>query len=400
MNRLSEQEVDTFAEVCRNMNHLIDNINLIETKVLVLDKKEKSRAIAETKKFTAKKKGSADMKTVILSAFLSVALLVGSVFGEVSKDRINFNTMSTTNGVVAEVRNLIDDINTELTNAGGRFANIGTGNIYYVDSATGNDNRVGTRPQWATATGDAAVALTTANNGDVIVFIQNHGESLSAADGMDVDVAGVAVIGLGDGTDAPEFTYTTTTGEIVIGADNVLLYNLRLIAATESIVNGISIEASVTSPIIMNCVFPEPTTVANEFLDAIDVLGDVSELQVYNCIYRNTSTTGPVHFLDMGNGVNNDMRLVGNDIQGNFSVSALWSDTVDENVFISRNHIRNKTAGQHGIEFTAAATGLMTYNIVATNVSATSIDPGSINTAENYVINGIDNSGILFPAAP
>jgi len=43
LKNVSEQETDTFSEVNKVLNNLIDNLNLIEGKVLVLDSKEKEK---------------------------------------------------------------------------------------------------------------------------------------------------------------------------------------------------------------------------------------------------------------------------------------------------------------------------------------------------------------------
>jgi len=323
------------------------------------------------------------------------------VFGaDISKDDINFANMATTDGIVIQVRNLIDDINTELRNTSGRYSNVGTGNIYYVDSAVGSDTYTGTSPRYAVATWDAAVALCDDNNGDVIVGIQNHAENLSAADGVDVDIAGVLCLGLGDGTDAPEFSYTQSAGEFVVGAANVVLYNLRFLAATGSITMGISIEDAGDNCTIMNCEFPEPATITDEFLDAIDLAGEVDDFRIFNCVYRHVSTTGPAHFIEAGNGHNDDMMVVGNDIAGEFSVSAIWSDTVDMWTIIRSNQITNLTSGQHAIEFTAAAEGMISYNAVYCSSSANAIDPGSMACIENYVTEAADQSGFVYPAKP
>ena len=160
---------------------------------------------------------------------------------------------------------------------------------------------------------------------------------------------------------------------------------------------GISVEAGGDDLTIDSCVWPEPAFITDAFLDAIDLAAGANNLSVFNCVYRHTSSTGPSHFIEAGNGANNNMKIVGNDIQGEFLVSAIWSDTVDEDAVISRNIIRNKTAGQHAIEFTAAATGLITYNTIATNATATSIDPGSMMLIENYVGIAINTSGTRQP---
>ena len=51
------------------------------------------------------------------------------------------------------------------------------------------------------------------------------------------------IVGIGTGTDMPEFTYDTTTDEFVIGAANVTIDNLRFLAGVSAITMGISVEA-------------------------------------------------------------------------------------------------------------------------------------------------------------
>lgn len=49
LRNVTEQETNTPAEVTTVINKLIDNLNLVEGKTLVLDSKEKARAKAEAK---------------------------------------------------------------------------------------------------------------------------------------------------------------------------------------------------------------------------------------------------------------------------------------------------------------------------------------------------------------
>lgn len=295
--------------------------------------------------------------------------------------------------------NLDDDI------AASGFYNIGTGNIRYVDSGRANATTIdGLTKERAEPTLEAAFAQATngltANNGDVVYVLQNHEEDLAAADAVDCDVAGVTIVCLGEGTDMPTFTYSTTTGEFVIGAANITMYGGRFHPLTDDVVMGISIEAAGDNFTHICPEFPEPTTVGNCFVDCYDLAATANDFRIYGAIYRCTSpTTGPAHFIEAGNGTNHNMRVEWCDIQGYFSVAAIWSDTVDEDCMLAHNTIRNKTAGQHAIEFAAAATGFIAYNAIYTNLSASSIDPGSMMCIENYVCCAADESGSLYPAA-
>jgi hypothetical protein len=295
--------------------------------------------------------------------------------------------------------NLDDDI------AGSSFYNIGTGNIRYVDSGRSNAATIdGLTKTKAEPTLEAAFAQATngltANNGDTVYCMQGHTEALATADAVDCDVAGVTIVCLGSGTAEATFTYTAAAGEFVIGAANITMYGGRFTPLTDDVTMGISVEAAADNFTHINPHFPEPVTVGNCFVDCYDLESTAHDFRVYGAIYRCTSpTTGPAHFIDAGNGVNHNMKVIGCDIQGYFSVSAIWSDTLDEDAMIAYNVIRNKTAGQHVIEFTGNATGFIMYNAVYTNLSASSIDPGAMNVIENYLSTSVGSSGQLYPAA-
>src|SRR6266508_1487466 len=73
----------------------------------------------------------------------------------------------------------------------------GRGQTIFVDSnVAGSD---GSSPSEALATIDAAINKCVANQGDVIVCLPGHSETITAAGAIACDVAGITVVGLGSG---------------------------------------------------------------------------------------------------------------------------------------------------------------------------------------------------------
>lgn len=251
------------------------------------------------------------------------------------------------------------------------------GNIFWVDSGEGSNGYKGTfdRPFGDI---DYAVSKCTANNGDIIIVKPGHTETMTAADEIDLDVAGIAVVGIGSGTDTPTLSYTGTAGELVIGAANITVSNIRLDAGISAVVMGVSVEAAGDNCTLDNLYFPEPGTSTFEFLDAIDLETGADYVTIQNCTFFNADATGGAHFIEAGNGVNNGLTVDNCYVYGEFSVSAIWSDTADLETLIKDCNITNLTAGEHAIEFTAAATGSIVNCITRTNAQATSVDPGSM----------------------
>jgi hypothetical protein len=277
-----------------------------------------------------------------------------------------------------------------------------TGSVYYVDSGSGVNGIGGLTGKSSTrpfATVDWAVGQCTANNGDFIIVMAGHAESFTAADGFDVDVAGVTIIGLGDGADRPTFTFADTDATVAIGAANVTIANIRLLAGISGIVIGVAVEAAGDNFTLLGCDFPVPGTATFEFLDAIDLAATVDGFKCHYNKYRDGSSSATNHFIEAGNGVNVNMEIIGNDIFGRFFVSAIWSDTIDTGTLISNNIIANTISGQHCVEFTTTATGMIVDNRFATDTEATTYDPGSMYCLENYVAISTDSSGSLSPSA-
>lgn len=86
------------------------------------------------------------------------------------------------------------------------------------------------------ATIDAAIGYTTASRGDVIFVAPGHTETVTAAAGIALDVAGVSVIGLGSGNTRPKITFSTaTTASFDITADNCKVKNIIGIAGIDGL---------------------------------------------------------------------------------------------------------------------------------------------------------------------
>ena len=125
------------------------------------------------------------------------------------------------------------------------------GQVYWVNStdvaapgakkgSNGNDGSY--RKPFATI--DYAVGRCTANRGDIIMVMPGHSESITAAASLVLDVAGVAVIGLGTGSLRPDLNFSSTAGSVEIDAADVTLYNLTLTADVSAVVVGVNVDAN------------------------------------------------------------------------------------------------------------------------------------------------------------
>ena len=337
------------------------------------------------------------MKKLVYFAMI-LFVLCNIAFGE--KWVIDYGNVSDPLRLQTLLVNRFDLVEVDIQNLKSQI-NLGTGKIFYVDSAVGSNSYDGTKPEWAKATLDAAVALCTANNGDIIYVMQGHNEALTAADGVDIDVAGVTVIGLGNGTDAPTFDYDGADGEFVIGAANVKIYNLRFLPSVNIVTHAIDIEIAGDYACIYNCYFLDGETAGtDEFVDCIQVGTTATDVTIANCTYFCTGGNAN-NFIDLSAAAIVNPTAVYNVIYGAFAEAGIWAGAaVPTNCLIGYNIVSNTTAGQFAIEFQGAATGVCIGNLMYTDAAATTLDPGSLMCLENYGTNAIDLSAIRVPPLP
>jgi hypothetical protein len=110
------------------------------------------------------------------------------------------------------------------------------GQNFFVSSTAGSSGNDGLGFSTPKATLAQALALCTANRGDRIFLMPAHAESVGAA-GLAWNVAGVSIIGLGNGSNRPTFTWHTTDAVVTISAANVLIQNIITAVDVDEIVS-------------------------------------------------------------------------------------------------------------------------------------------------------------------
>ena len=132
-----------------------------------------------------------------------------------------------------------------------------TGNVFFVDSGASNAStaNAGTDPKKPMSTIDSAINQCTADNGDTIIVMPGHTESLTTAGQIAMDVAGVSVFGLGVGRTRPRLVYDNAAGSVTITASNVRWSNIVHEASIATVTNGIIADNTIQHVEIDNCHF-------------------------------------------------------------------------------------------------------------------------------------------------
>jgi hypothetical protein len=237
------------------------------------------------------------------------------------------------------------------------------GKVFWVDSVNGSNGNKGTfdRP---VASIDFAVGLCRANRGDIIMVKPGHVETVIAAGGLDLDVAGIAIIGLGTGSLRPTVNFTTVVGaDMDVDAANITVFNLLFTGGIDALTGPIDINAADFA--MLNC-------------ETRDVTGQATDFIVTDANANRFLISGWKHLGAAAAGADTAISIVGGDdwviedfnIYGNFAVAAI------ENVTTAANRIRigggptpsyiwTENAADVAVTLVAATTGHVGPNINA-----------------------------------
>ena len=128
------------------------------------------------------------------------------------------------------------------------------GNIFFVDSGNteqGSDAAgFGTHPDTPVLTIDYVIARCTASQADVIFALPGHNEGLTTGQTIDLDVAGISIVGVGRGADKPRIDYDIAAATIDIGASSCMIKNIALLPSVTDVLIAIDNETLFTDLVL------------------------------------------------------------------------------------------------------------------------------------------------------
>jgi len=270
--------------------------------------------------------------------------------------------------------------------------------LFYVSSIIGTATGNGTKDRPLT-TIDAAINLCTADKEDTIYVLPNHVESITAATSLVVDVNSINIIGLGTGNNRPQLTFDNTAGKIPISADNVHIENIIFMNSLAAVVTGVEVTGENVE--IVNCEWNLDAT-GLEFLVMLD-LDTADYALVEGCKFVAENIAG----CNTGIRIDNSPGAAIRDcvMRGDYTTAAISGTagtaaaSVDLEVSDCKIENKDTTAGML-IDMHDDTTGFITdmrgFTLYATNVT-TCFDPGDCLCNENYVVNAVNETGIVSP---
>ena len=279
------------------------------------------------------------------------------------------------------------------------------GDILFVNNtvtAATDATGYGQNPDAPFATLDYAIGQCTASNGDVIYVMPGHAENLTAADSIDVDVAGIKIIGLGWGALKPTFSTTAAAGSFKVDAANVLVRNIKLVAnfATGTTA-GMTLTANATNLIVEDCDWRD-TSAANEFLLHVTIPTGVGPCTFRDCTFVTAAGSMTNSFLFAGTSTDFTIERCYFFVDSSDSVIDHLAGA-STNLRVSDCTIINQDTGAAGycVQQKSDGTGVVSRCLLAYNKVDAEISVGAATWwFENYATNTVGtSSGVLDPAA-
>jgi hypothetical protein len=276
--------------------------------------------------------------------------------------------------------------------------------VFFVGSTATNavnDTGHGRSPEAPYATLEYAIGLCTASLGDVIYLMPGHVELIAADNALDLDTAGVTIIGVGNGTYQPIIRWTgaAAAGTMVVGAVGITIENVNFQAGATDTTNGILVQC--TDFTIRRCRFTEQTAALN-MLIWIQLPADAtaSRLTVEDCLVYapDTANTHFINFSDTGDG--HIVRR--NCLLGDWGTCAIGGAGIITNANISDNYIYNLANTANGcLLFADTATGVMMNNMTGNSAAASSqITATGMSKNFNFGVNLGDGDVQAIPEPP
>ncbi len=274
------------------------------------------------------------------------------------------------------------------------------GTIFFANSAHGDASDAagfGKSPDSPVATIDYAISLCTSGAGDVIYAMPQHVETVAAAGDLNFDVAGVHLIGLGNGTIQAQVDFTAEASSITVTAANVTIEDMWLQSSFIDITIAVNVSAE-DFTFRHNRV--DMAAADENFLIVVqdDDGADAGRMTLEdNLVYQNDPDN--THFVDFG-GTGDGHIVRRNRLLGDFSTMAIGGTGVVTMAQVHDNYIYHSGNDADAIiNFADTATGIVCNNRSGTLGSAAGNNCIIMSLLENYHVSIADASGVLDPIA-
>jgi hypothetical protein len=299
------------------------------------------------------------------------------------------------------------------------FSNPTTGRVFIVGAASlalisevkaiyGNHYSDGTPVVYTTLA--LAIAQCVASRGDIIIVLPGHTETISSATALAFNVAGITIIGIGNGALKPTFTLdTAATARIAVSVANVTVKNIKFVANFADIAT-VFLLTTAQGFVVDSCEFLDTSSSFNFLAIITTTVAVVADNLTFtkNTIIGlgTTAATTPIKILGTHNRLTINDNYINLAILNNTSAVLAHAALVVTNLQMYRNRVfrPNTDTATGGILITTSSTtntGIVADNYVFHSdvAAAILVTAGSIyGMFNNLAIGDADASGYVLPA--
>ncbi len=246
-------------------------------------------------------------------------------------------------------------------------------NVIYVDSghASTGTGKPGSNPRNPLSTIDeamtAATTAVTASNGDLIVVMPGHTESITNATDLAPDVVGVNILGLGRGSDRPTLTLTATGSNIPISAANIVMSNFLItISGTIDVVAGITVSAA---DVLLKDIELREAASDDQFVDAIIVTTGAARCEIDGYRFTGIVAGDATQTALLFDAALDGCRITNAWAVGEFATAAIEMTAATTRMFMKDLYLQQEGAADPVLTTHANTTGVL-VNAHLANVTA------------------------------
>lgn len=277
-----------------------------------------------------------------------------------------------------------------------------SGNVFFVsstESGRADDVAHGKAPQTPFATLAYALAQCTANIGDLVILMEGHVETITTTGGVSLNVAGVTVIGLGNGENRPLLRLQgSTSASIAVSSSDITLQNVTIDATVlDGITNALTVNGEDFR--LRDCDIYMADSLGQAVLGIVTTV-NANRMSLERCRFWGTANAGANAFVKLV-GANDGVTIRDCQMVGECAEALIWNDTgnIATNLRIENCVLRTLT-GTAAIKLESACTGEI-RNVTMAGTTLTSIlDQGAcaVFGCEGYDETLTDAQAVPLPA--
>ena len=192
------------------------------------------------------------------------------------------------------------------------------GRVWFADSTAAAG---GNGASWTGAYTTIEAAVNAAAADDTILVGPLHVETVSAAAGLELDKAGLTLIGFGNGNRRPQINFTTVVGaDMNVGSAGCTMINFRFTGGFDALTGPIDVNAADFT--MVDCITEDVTGQATDFI-VTDATAD--RLTLIRWTHKGAAAAGADTAITIVGGA--DITIEDAQIDGNFAVGCIENVT-------------------------------------------------------------------------